>query len=75
MIGSDIVMGTGSCIKPSFEITLYVIYGGVCEYPNVNISPANRKNIYWIWNYDFITSLNLITNLKMASPVNGSTFG
>jgi hypothetical protein len=43
MIGSDIVMGTGSCIKPSFEITRYVIYGGVCEYPNVNISPANRN--------------------------------
>lgn len=59
MTGSGIVIGTGSCIKPSFDMTLYVTYGGIWEYPKVNISPvwwkaylrelasANNKEIFW----------------------------
>jgi len=60
MMGFDILIGTGSCIQPSFEITLYVIYGGVCEYPNVNISPAQK--IFTSWNeneYEALTQTHV----------------
>lgn len=43
MIDFGIVIGTGSCITPSFDMTRYVIYGGVWEYPKVNISPVQKK--------------------------------
>lgn len=42
MIGFGTVIGTGFCIKPSFDMTLYVIYGGIREYPKVNISPVRK---------------------------------